>query len=77
VVWVFGRTSEKGSTRKHTEKRVTSWTKMFWGNLAVSRCFAKRIIMGELRLGVFLGVWAGSHVGLLRRGTNVCFWGGL
>jgi hypothetical protein len=29
--------SEKGNTRKHTEKWVTSWSFMFWRNLAFLR----------------------------------------
>jgi hypothetical protein len=29
--------SEKGSSRKYTEKRVTRWRILFWGNLAVLR----------------------------------------
>jgi hypothetical protein len=29
--------SEKGSTRKHTGNRVTSWISLFWRNLEVSR----------------------------------------
>jgi hypothetical protein len=36
-IWLFGGTSEKGSTRKHTENWVTRWREMFWGNLEVSR----------------------------------------
>jgi hypothetical protein len=37
-VWNFWDPgSEKGSTRKHTENRVTRWIKMFWGNLAILR----------------------------------------
>jgi hypothetical protein len=49
----LGHNSEKGSTRKHTEKRVTSWGILFWGNLAISRCFTKRILMGEFKLAIF------------------------
>jgi hypothetical protein len=33
--WKVG--SEKGSSRKYTEIRVTSWNKLFWGNLTVLR----------------------------------------
>jgi Leu/Phe-tRNA-protein transferase len=33
----LGESSKKGSKRKHTEKRVTSWKTLFWGNLAISR----------------------------------------
>jgi hypothetical protein len=33
----FGTWSEKGSTRKGTENRVTSWTLLFWGNFGVLR----------------------------------------
>jgi hypothetical protein len=33
----LGGGSEKGNTRKHTEKWVTSWSFMFWGNLAFLR----------------------------------------
>jgi hypothetical protein len=37
-VWNFlGESSEKGSTRKHTEKRVTRWRTMFWGNFEILR----------------------------------------
>jgi hypothetical protein len=46
--------SEKGSTRKHTENRVTRWMKLFWGNLGDSRCFTKKNIMGELIFDDFL-----------------------
>jgi hypothetical protein len=29
---IFGSSSEKGNTRKHTKKRVTSWSLLFWRN---------------------------------------------
>jgi hypothetical protein len=36
--WIFfGGNSEKGSIRKRTENRVTSWTKLFWGNFGILR----------------------------------------
>jgi hypothetical protein len=31
--WDLGPSSEKGSSRKHTENRVTRWRKLFRGNL--------------------------------------------
>jgi hypothetical protein len=34
---VLEESSEKGSSRKHTENRVTRWRIMFWGNSAVLR----------------------------------------
>jgi hypothetical protein len=48
---------------------------MFWGNSGVSRCFTKRIQMGELGLIFFLifrweTTWGGGG-----GGTNSVFWG--
>jgi hypothetical protein len=37
VNWVFGGISEKGSRRKHTGNRVTSWSLLYWGNSGVLR----------------------------------------
>jgi hypothetical protein len=34
---VLEESSEKGRWRKHTEKRVTSWRILVWGNSAVLR----------------------------------------
>jgi hypothetical protein len=33
----WGRTSEKGSSRKHIENWVTRWINCFWRNLTISR----------------------------------------
>jgi hypothetical protein len=44
---------EKGNTRKHTEKRVARWRKLFGGILVGLRCFAKRIMVGEFEMGFF------------------------
>jgi hypothetical protein len=33
----LGECSKKGSTRKYTKNRVTSWTNVFWGNSEVLR----------------------------------------
>jgi hypothetical protein len=62
-IWDFWGWSEKGNRRKCTKNRVTSWTFMFWGNLRVSRCFAKRIRMGEFRFDAFLSFGRGSTGG--------------
>jgi hypothetical protein len=57
----FGGSSEKGSTRKHTEKWVTSWRVLFWGNFGNSRCFTKRIYLGELELAIFEDLLVGPR----------------
>jgi hypothetical protein len=67
VIWIFGGTSEKGSTRKHTEKRVTSWSKMFWRNLSILRWFTKRMFLGEFKFDDFWG---------FTRESTWCYWGG-
>jgi hypothetical protein len=65
-IWEFGdwflkeEISEKGNTRKHTKKRVTSWSFLYWRNSEVSRCFAKRIVLGEFQFGLFWGFTQGS-----------------
>jgi hypothetical protein len=56
----LGESSEKGSTRKYTGKRVARWRKLFWGNLRVLRCFAKRIFLEEFKLALFGGFGGGS-----------------
>jgi hypothetical protein len=53
---VLGESSEKGSTRKYTGKRVTRCGFMFWGNSAVLRWIAKRMILGEVGFGIFFGL---------------------
>jgi hypothetical protein len=63
----LGESSKKGCTRKHTKNRVTSWSFLFWGNLAILRWFTKRIMLGELEFDVFWGFG--------RRSTWV-HWGG-
>jgi hypothetical protein len=60
VIGFFGECSKKGSTRKHTKNRVTSWTIMFWGNLSILRCFTKRMFLGELKFNDFWGLGRGS-----------------
>jgi hypothetical protein len=60
VVGILRGGSEKGSTRKHTGKRVTRWTFLFWRNFKVLRCFAKRIFLGEFKLALFGGFGGGS-----------------
>jgi hypothetical protein len=65
--WIFGGISEKGSTRKRTENRVTRWSLMFWGNSAVLRWIAKRFNLGEFKVGLFL---------CLGRGSTWAYWGG-
>jgi hypothetical protein len=46
--------SEKGNTRKYTEKWVTRWKVLFWGNYGILRCFTKRILVGEFEMRGFL-----------------------
>jgi hypothetical protein len=58
--WISKGGSEKGSTRKHTGIRVTSWRNLFWGNLRDLRCFTKRFILGEFEIGFFEGFDRGS-----------------
>jgi hypothetical protein len=38
----------------------------------VLRCFTKRMWAGEFEIGVFLGFWAGDHVGVGGGGAIVC-----
>jgi hypothetical protein len=37
VVGILRGGSEKGSTRKHTGKRVARWSFLYWRNLAILR----------------------------------------
>jgi hypothetical protein len=75
--WDLGPSSEKGSSRKHTENRVTRWRKLFWGNSAFSRWFTKRFVSGEFELGLFWGCgWEStwSHWG---GGDHLVLFGGI
>jgi hypothetical protein len=91
--WAFGRGwtgnfwleifecgSEKGWSRKHTGKRVTSWRIKFWGNLAVLRWFVKRIFLEELDFGLFWSFGRGSTWEVGGGGTvyvSTCAFGGI
>jgi hypothetical protein len=66
-IWFFGRSSEKGNTRKHTVNRVTRWAKMFRGNLMGLCWIAKEICLGEFKFGNFWG---------FTRGSTWSHWGG-
>jgi hypothetical protein len=57
---ILGEFLEKGNTRKLTENWVTRCDKIFWGNLRVLRCFAKRIVWGEFGFDHFLSFVRGS-----------------
>jgi hypothetical protein len=71
--WLFWRNgSEKGYTRKHTGKRVTSWSFCFWGNLGILRWFTKRFEMGEFEFELFLGFLQGSTWGYWGGGDSLC-----
>jgi hypothetical protein len=72
-IGVLGESSKKGSSRKHTENRVARWDSLFWGNLRFSRCFAKRILLGELGIGGFWIFRRCSHVGKEEGGRFVLF----
>jgi hypothetical protein len=53
---IFGfleENSEKGRSRKSTGNRVARWITMFWGNLEILCCFAKRIVLGEFEMRIF------------------------
>jgi hypothetical protein len=56
----LGASSEKGSTRKHTEKWVTRCGFCFRGNFRDLRCFTKRIKWREFKLGLFWRCRRGS-----------------
>jgi hypothetical protein len=66
-IWVLEEFLEKGCTRKHTEKRVTRWRFLFWRNSRILCWIAKRMDLGELRLGFF---W------VFGRGSTWAYWGG-
>jgi hypothetical protein len=68
---------EKGSSRKTTENRVTSWRNLFWGNLTVLRCFTKRFDLGGFGFGFFWGFGGGSHGEVVRRGALCVQLGGI
>jgi hypothetical protein len=73
VDWIFWASSEKGRSRKHTRNWVTRWRNSFWGNLTILRCFTKRIFLGEIEFGIFLGFTRGSTWGCEEGGPTVCF----
>jgi hypothetical protein len=69
--WFWGVTSEKGSTRKDTGKRVTRWGFVFWRNLVDSRWFTKRILLGEFLFGIFWDL-GGFPRGATEEGDQWC-----
>jgi hypothetical protein len=71
-IWNLGESSEKGCRRKHTGKRVTSWSFMYWGNFRNLRWIAKRIRLGEFEMGFFWGLRRGAHVEGWGGGTTWC-----
>jgi hypothetical protein len=52
-IWVLEEFLEKGCTRKCTGNRVTRWRYLFWRNSRILCWIAKRMDLGELRLGFF------------------------
>jgi hypothetical protein len=69
--------SEKGNTRKYTEKWVTSWRIMFLEEFDVFTLIYEEIYFGGIKISGFFGFCSWVHVGLVRRGATVCIWGEL
>jgi hypothetical protein len=53
IFGIWGRSSEKGYTRKTTGNRVTRWKELFLGESRVLRCFTKRNGMEGFGFGGF------------------------
>jgi hypothetical protein len=64
---------EKGSTRKHTGKRVTRWRKMFGGIWGGFTLFYEGNLIGGILLWAFLRFCSVVHVGMVRRGDYLCY----
>jgi hypothetical protein len=69
----LGTSSEKGYRRKSTENRVTSWTKLFWGNLGEFTLIYEEIsFWGNLELG-FFGFMGGDPRRVTEEGGPLVF----